>query len=124
MDAAAIQLAQAIAALGATGILALFGYLWITGKIHSHSEKAEWDERLAQSQSETAAALLYREELRKEALADRRAADERVTKLADVVRESNDLTRRSLDLNERLFDEFVRASTSRTRKSDGPSVQR
>lgn len=112
MDQAAISLAQTIAALGATGVLALVFILWITGKLHS-------DPEVKQNAAERDADNLYREALRKEAVDDRRAADARVEALTSAVKESNALTRRALDLNERLVDEFVRTPGTRTRSSDG-----
>lgn len=107
MDRAAIELAQALASIGGAGILALFAVLWVLGKIHSEVEFRDMQ-----------AALEYREKLRAEAIADRKAADDRVDKLVESSRESNALTRRSLDLNERLIEEFVRPSGSRTRRAD------
>lgn len=52
--------------------------------------------------------LKYREALRQEAIADRRAADKRVEALASAIRESNELMRRSIELNEELVEQFVR----------------
>lgn len=106
-----LSLAQSIAALGVTGLLALGVTLFLTGKLRRESELTERD---ADHDREIA----FREAIRQEAIADRKAADDRVSKLAAAVQEGNDLTRRSLELNERLIDEFVRPSTARTRRTD------
>ena len=96
MDAAALALAQGIAALGATGLLALLFVLWLNGKLHSDNERKEWERRQT-----------YIEALRVEAVTDRKAADARVDTLVAQVTESNILTRRSLDLNEKLVERIT-----------------
>ncbi len=96
MDVSVLSLAQGIAALGVTGLLALLFALWLRGGIHSETERKQWDARQA-----------YIESLRVEAVADRKAADQRVEKLVTQINESNTLTRRALDLNESLVERIT-----------------
>ena len=108
MDAAALALAQAIATLGATGILALILVLWLLGKLHSDKEVDDQKEITAERLKDWAAALAFRDQLRSEAIADRKEADKRVEALTATIKESNDLGRRTLDLNERLVEELTK----------------
>ena len=62
--------------------------------------------------------MSYREQLRLEAIADRKAADGRVEALAQAIRESNELMARSVALNERIIEDFVRPESARTRATD------
>jgi hypothetical protein len=91
-----ISLANGFAALGVTGLLSLLFILWLTGRLHTSTEKADWEEREVRAEA-----------LRLEAIQDRRASDSTVKELAEAMRESNEITRRSIDLNERLVDEFI-----------------
>ena len=97
-----IEFANSIAALGVTGLLSLLFLLWLTGRLHTEGEKKDWQKNVE-----------YLESLRVEAATDRRAADEAVKKLAEAMTESNQLTRRSLDLNERLVEEMGRRNPKR-----------
>src|SRR5260221_8304949 len=92
-----IALANSFAALGVTGTWIILGLLFFTGKLHGDKE------------------LKYIEALRSEAADDRKTADETVKKLTETMIEQNELTRRSLDLNERLVNDYVtrRAPTKR-----------
>ena len=112
-----LTLAQGVAALGVTGLLALGIILFMAGKLRRESE-------LLDAEKEHAASLAFRESLRQEAITDRKASDERLTQFLTVMKENNDLTRRSLELNERLVEEFVRPSSSRTRRTDRGPAQR
>lgn len=91
-----IDLANSIAALGVTGILALFFILVLAGKIHTSKEKEDWVKDAD-----------YRESLRVEAVEARKQSDATLKDLAEAMRENNDLTRRSLDLNEKLVEDYI-----------------
>lgn len=106
-----ISLAQAIAALGVTGLLGLGIVMFITGKLRRESE-------IVEAARDHESDILFRETLRQEAISDRRASDDRLALLVAAMKETNDLTRRSLELNERLVEEFVRPTSARTRRTD------
>lgn len=91
-----IDLANSIAALGVTGLLSLLFILWMTGKIHTSKEKEDWQRDAS-----------YRESLRLEAVDARKQSDLALKELAEAMRENNDLMRRSLDLNERLVEDYI-----------------
>ena len=112
-----VTIAQGIAALGTTGILGLLFWLWLTGKIHSDTEFKQNVSDGEKGRADTNEALMYREALRLEAVADRKAADERVDRITRTLSETNELMRRSLDLNERLVEEATRRPIRRTRAS-------
>ncbi len=112
-----LTVAQALAALGVTGILAFVVIMFQTGKLRRESELTDADR-------DHATDIAFREALRLEAIFDRKAADERLAKLVEALRENNDLTRSALALNERLIDEFVRPSSERTRRTDRARTDR
>lgn len=91
-----IDLANSVAALGVTGLLSLLFLLWLTGKLHTSKEKEDWQNDAT-----------YREALRLEAVEARKQSDLALKELAEAMRENNDLMRRSLDLNERLVEDYV-----------------
>lgn len=109
MDTTLIELAKAIPALGVTGLLAYLFILWMNGKIHSQKEKEDWD-------NSKQAGYQYREDLRKEAVEDRRESDARLDRLSDALKEQSDLMKRSLDFNERLVEELARTRTGGSRE--------
>lgn len=92
-----VDLANSVAALGVTGILSLLFILWLTGRIHTSNEKEDW---IKDSE--------YKESLRVEAVEARKQSDAALKEIAAAMRESNDLTRRSLDLNEKLVEDYIR----------------
>lgn len=116
------ELAKQLSALGATGVLAYIYFQWQSGKIHSDAEvqkmRAEAANAEKQLREDSERDREYREGLRKEIKDDRRAADQRVADLTLAIRESNELTKRALDFNERLLTEMV--SARRGRMKDVP----
>jgi hypothetical protein len=117
LDPTTVDLAASVTALGVTGLLALGVILFFTGKLRREKEVVEAEEQGARE-------VVYREALRQEAIVDRKAADERLSAAVAAMKESNDLMRRSLELNERLIDEFVRPSSARTRRTDRARTDR
>jgi len=112
-----LALAKAIGDLGTPTLLALILLLLVTGKVHSESEVQQLRSDADSAKADLTSALVYRETLRQETLADRKAADERLSSYIEVTRESNELLRRSIDLNEKLVEDYVRPKTTRTRRS-------
>lgn len=96
-----LELAKQLSTLGAAGVLGYIYLQWQSGHIHSDSE-------IKALKSDAERDREYRELLRREVTKDRRASDERVDALTQVIRESNDLTRRLLEFNERLVADIIR----------------
>lgn len=89
-----IALANALPTLGISGLLALIFILFLGGKLHTESEKKDWKD-------------LYESERQEklQALVDRKASDDAVSKLTETLKEHDLITTRSLDLTERLLEE-------------------
>lgn len=97
-----IALANSLPALGVTGLLSLIFVLFLAGRLHTEQEKKDWKE------------LYDQERLEKlQAYQDRKDSDLAVTKLTERLKEHDEMTTRTLDLNERLLEEAMRKTPKR-----------
>lgn len=89
------EAAKSLFELGFSPFLIVLFILWLIGKLHTDQEKKDWKE-------------LYENERQEklQALQDRKDSDVVVTDLTERLREHDTIMARSLDLNERLVEEF------------------
>lgn len=104
-----IALAQEIAALTPAMLLALLILLLLFGKLRLEREVTNAEKDAADAEATRVAELVFRETLRAEAIADRKASDDRVARLTAAIEESNRLTRQTLELTEKMVNEVVKA---------------
>lgn len=107
-----IALAKEIAALSVPALLALFILLLVFGKLRLEREVTVAEKDAGEAEAQRASDLAYRETLRQEAIADRKASDDRVARLTTAIEESNKLTRQSIELTEKIVNEALNARRS------------
>lgn len=113
-----VETAKAIFELGFAPFLVVLFILWLLGKLHTDQEKKDWKELYENEKTEKNTLLRIEREEKLQAIKDRKESDEAVLKLTERLREHDALTQRTLDLNERLLEEFLNQSRVPKRRGE------